>query len=685
MKFVSIRIHNLFSYRDDGYFAFPTDAEPERNVVLIHGRNGFGKTSFINAMKLLFLGLHPELTHNVRPPHKLRPEEYLLGSGPEWEGAFNRHALREGETNCGITLRWQEDNGFVTVSRQWTVDRRRNFVESLKVEPEFPVDEEELQTAEQKEEFLERRLPKELLPFFIYDAEQVQRIAESNISGTIEHIERLLDITTTRIAEDALARILKKLRASGVARNEQIKLDNLSNQLESRRIQLQQVEAEIDEKENEIADIKYRIQQLDEGIERTRDISRRNEFEHSQASNKLVGCKAELEEASFSFLDSFPIIAPFIAHPGKLQNAQERLDNLLHSSHSSLAHELKDLLERLPTRLFDEPQHPRPPLEEAQVRFLKTKLSNLLQTELNLAIAGTDNGGWQIDSERARRLSQTLKSLLNLNGNEVGQQLKKISRLKADIKRAESTLADVSSLPEDERRRIEERLADKNRLEAEAGDLREAIGGLRKTLPDVNSQIEKLRTEVTAQTRAVVNASRNQFGVDMAQHLIDAVRGYRELLREQRRSDIQTAVNQRFKRLMESHGLIHEIRFEKDFRFGYFDEQGRSVGMANISAGMKQLAAQALLWGLKDLADQNFPVIIDTPLARIDAVHQRHLITDYYPQAGHQVIVLPTDSELDREKYTLLKPYIASEIRLSNPTGEDTHVKLDSPMFAEEK
>jgi DNA sulfur modification protein DndD len=80
MKFVSIRIHNLFSYRD-GYFEFPLDSDPAHNVVLIHGRNGFGKTSFINSMKLLFLGLHPELTHNVRPPHKLRPEEYLLGSG----------------------------------------------------------------------------------------------------------------------------------------------------------------------------------------------------------------------------------------------------------------------------------------------------------------------------------------------------------------------------------------------------------------------------------------------------------------------------------------------------------------------------------------------------------------------------------------------------------------------------
>lgn len=681
MKFVSIRIRNLFSYRD-GDFQFPVNADDTRNVVLIHGRNGFGKTSFINSMKLLFLGLHPELTHNVRPPHKLRPEEYLLGSGADWEGAFNRHARRDKETHCGVTLCWREESGLVTVSRQWEIDRRGSIVETLDVTPEFPVDDDDLQTKEQKEEFLERRLPKELLPFFIYDAEQVQRIAESNISGTIEHIERLLDITTTRIAEDALGRVLKKMRAEGLARNEQIKLDNLNNQLESRRIQLQQTQAEIDDKENDIADLKYRIQQLDEGIERTRDISRRNEFEHRQASDKLVASKAELEEAAFGFLDGFPVVAPFIAHPGKLQNALERVENLLHTSRSGLAQELSDILDRLPTRLFDEPQHPRPALEESQIRFLKAKLDNLLRAEINLAKAGSGDADWQIDNERARRLAQTLKSLLNLNANEAGQQLKKISRLKADIKRAESTLADVSSLPEEERRRIEARQADKSRLEAEAEQLREAIGGLRKALPELNSQIEKLRTEVTAQTRAVVNASRNQFGVDMTQHLIEAVRGYRDLLREQRRSDIQATVNRRFKQLMESHALIHEIRFEKDFRFGYFDAEGRPVGMANISAGMKQLAAQALLWGLKDLADQNFPVIIDTPLARIDAAHQRHLITDYYPQAGHQVIVLPTDSELDQEKYALLQPHIVCEIRLSNPTGEDTQVEINSPMFA---
>ena len=72
---------------------------------------------------------------------------------------------------------------------------------------------------------------------------------------------------------------------------------------------------------------------------------------------------------------------------------------------------------------------------------------------------------------------------------------------------------------------------------------------------------------------------------------------------------------------------------------------------------MKQLFATSLLWTLKDVSGQFLPVIIDTPLARFDRGHQQSLLTRYYPHAGNQVILLPTDSELDREKYNILKPH----------------------------
>ena len=162
----------------------------------------------------------------------------------------------------------------------------------------------------------------------------------------------------------------------------------------------------------------------------------------------------------------------------------------------------------------------------------------------------------------------------------------------------------------------------------------------------------------------------------MGQALHDALATYRSLLKARRRSDIEGAINSRFDELMTSHTLIRKIRVNEDFSLHYMDANEQSIGMGNLSAGMKQLVAQALLWGLKDVSGKDAPVVVDTPLARIDRQHQETLIRRYYPKAGRQVIVLPTDSELDREKYALLKPHVYREYRLINPEGDRTAVEL---------
>jgi DNA sulfur modification protein DndD len=96
--------------------------------------------------------------------------------------------------------------------------------------------------------------------------------------------------------------------------------------------------------------------------------------------------------------------------------------------------------------------------------------------------------------------------------------------------------------------------------------------------------------------------------------------------------------------------------------------------MSTISAGMKQLSATALLWALKDISGREIPIIIDTPMGRIDAKHQENLLKKYYPKVGKQVILLPTDSELDERKYKLLQPHICKLYKLENSTGYATRI-----------
>ena len=84
----------------------------------------------------------------------------------------------------------------------------------------------------------------------------------------------------------------------------------------------------------------------------------------------------------------------------------------------------------------------------------------------------------------------------------------------------------------------------------------------------------------------------------------------------------------------------------------------------SLSAGEKQLMVIALLWALAICSKKKLPVIIDTPLSRMDSNHRTSLITTYFPQASDQTIILSTDSEIDAQYYELMKPNIGDEFTL---------------------
>jgi DNA sulfur modification protein DndD len=245
----------------------------------------------------------------------------------------------------------------------------------------------------------------------------------------------------------------------------------------------------------------------------------------------------------------------------------------------------------------------------------------------------------------------------------------------------EAQLKDLSNLPEGDRQKQKERRAELRQLEEASRELREKIGAMRESLIPLSRSIEKLRSEVNYQERRVSEATRNQVSVTIAEKALAGVRLYKSALKESRRNDIQTAMNLHLKTLLDSSTQIDAVQFDEDFKMTYLNSNNEVIGMANISAGMKQIAAQAFLWALKDVARSTSPVVIDTPLARIDAGHQKLLITKFYPAAAEQVIVLPTDSELDINKYALLKPFISAEFRLNNPDGDSTVVESNVDMY----
>jgi DNA sulfur modification protein DndD len=120
------------------------------------------------------------------------------------------------------------------------------------------------------------------------------------------------------------------------------------------------------------------------------------------------------------------------------------------------------------------------------------------------------------------------------------------------------------------------------------------------------------------------------------------------------------------------------------FQVSVKDSHSRLVSKSELSSGEKQIYAISILWALARVSGRPLPMIIDTPLARLDRDHRALLGQRYFPSASHQVIILSTDSEIDREFIPRIERSIAQSYELLFDMGsQSTFVRHG--YFEEEK
>ena len=670
-----LRIHNLFSYCGTCEFDL-TPTSDGRNVVLIWGRNGYGKTSFLNSLKLLFSGVSKEISESIQVGRTLKRNHYLLGMGDEWIGAFNCHARRKGEKEFGVSAIWHEAAGMVKVKRSWRLEHN-DIREKLQVVPDFgdPLEDFDGNFEGEARAFLQARLPDAIMPFFIYDAEKVQTIAEANRENQLHQIEQLLDLADIDVLNDYLGRNLTQWRRASKDASQHT-LNTLQLELQAIKEKLAQLDLDRQVLENEIGDTNYDIRLVDTALQARRQFAL--QAEESRLAVKRGEVSSRLEERTSAFYETFTREAPLALHPSLMQTAVAELEKITTHPNRRLKDEIECIFAALPDRLFSDPPLPMPSLTEEQEKFLRRKLARILdsyrpdeadmRTGLFPHLSPTRAEGLlRISDDYAHNERQR---------NLWSRDLMEIRKLKSELVDIDRKHNDLSNLAPQEQESFQQKVAEREVLNNKLAELQRRLGQTDEQKRTLNTALGQKQAECRQEEKKLLGANSARDRLSLGQKLKNALDTYRNLLKKRRREDIETKINARFHELMTSHGLIHSIQVNDDFSLHYFDAQNAQVGMANLSAGMKQLVAQSLLWGLKDVSGREAPVVVDTPLARIDRKHQENLITRYYPKAGTQVIILPTDSELDSKKYSLIKPHVYREYRLENPTGDNTQIEL---------
>ena len=676
MIFESIELENLFSYCGTCHFDL-SGRRPDRNIVLIAGRNGFGKTSFLNGLKLLFSGVTESLREAVQRQRKPTVKQYVMGAGDDWWGIFNRRASRDGASRCYVRVKWREERGLVTAERSWMLVGN-DYEEILSIQADFL---EAALSGNSAQEFISLRLPPDFVPFFIFDGEQIQELAEANRAYQIKQIERLLDIGRIELLSNTLRDASKTWVDAAMDQRRHAELLELEGQKHTREAHLGAIAQELAERRERLNELEAESRKVQRRLgSRRAFVNQANEATLKSEQERL---EQEQSAKSAALVAELPRIAPLLLAPTLAAKAARLLERQSDKGGQSAAF-LTYLSASLPQQLFAGP--PPPPIRSLspdQEGYYRNRLSKLLEAHLPQA-STTGNTILDIPSaDKARRLLQRYGDNDELR-KRFADDLERLFQIKTEIRRKKEELLNVSALGEKEKEAYLQDQAAWDSTQAEIATLKDACGAGDKDVKRLKDELGKLQLAVDGKRDEVSLSQKARVRTDIARRLRDFFEAYKQKLKQTRREELQESINRHFRSLMSSHDLIARITVDEDFGLHYQDAEGRLIGMGNLSAGMKQLAATALLWALKDCSGKPLPIVIDTPLARIDRGNQENLLRNYYPVASQQVIVLPTDSELDVEKYRLLKSHIYREYKLSNDDGDNTRI-VAQPMYSEEE
>jgi DNA sulfur modification protein DndD len=621
----------------------------EKPVVIIGGLNGTGKTTLLDAIQLALYGKRARLSNRGALPY----EEYLRRS-------INNGAIND-ETSIILQFRrWSDGVEQVfRISRTWGLVKD-TIVEKVLVMRNGSLDKVLTDTWT---EFVEEIIPIEIAKLFFFDGEKIERFADPQTSKQL--LEKAIN---TLLGLDTVNRLLSDLIA--LERRKQI---SLKSDIERQKII---------ELENEIKKL---------------NLSREDLIQQRAGCQNDVDWKSKLLR---EIQDNYQRSGGYLFDlRGQIEKERTEIKSALYQNESKLREIAEDVAPLLLVSRCLEDMNKQSALEEQVAKstlvneVLVERDNNLLQLINTLSVSenaislikdffNTDYIG--------REESKTTKVYLNLSP-ECRQDLSYLQnqmfpQTKINIRNLQSEHNELHNKLVDVERKLAGVPAQDLVLEliAKRDLATQSLGVAENRLLHIDTELKRLmnvQESVQAKFNALLESTIvEQFDAEDTGRIIrhsqqarETIVKFRQNIIERHVGRISSLVLDSFRHLLRKDFMISDLTIDsKTFNVELYDGNGKTLSPERLSAGERQLLAVSLLWGLARASSYPLPVIIDTPLGRLDSLHRRKLVENYFPQASHQVILLSTNTEIDEEYFNSLAPFI----------GHAYHLEFDNQLKA---
>jgi DNA sulfur modification protein DndD len=130
-------------------------------------------------------------------------------------------------------------------------------------------------------------------------------------------------------------------------------------------------------------------------------------------------------------------------------------------------------------------------------------------------------------------------------------------------------------------------------------------------------------------------------------------------------SEVAAAMTDAY-RTMAHKDVVKEIVIEPDCSVRLLGGTSRKdLREMDASAGESQIFALSLIAAISRVSERAFPIVMDTPLARLDPQHRRNVL-EYFTSLRSQVVLLSQPAEVSGEYYELIQPRTAAVLHLEH-------------------
>lgn len=103
--------------------------------------------------------------------------------------------------------------------------------------------------------------------------------------------------------------------------------------------------------------------------------------------------------------------------------------------------------------------------------------------------------------------------------------------------------------------------------------------------------------------------------------------------------------------------LVERIHIDENCDVQLLNAKAVDIRAYDLSAGEKQIFTQSLISAVSSVSGRGFPMVIDTPLGRLDIEHRKGVL-NHLANREHQVILLSTNTEVTAEYLREIAPHI---------------------------